>query len=59
MAAKKYEKPFHLDMPFNQALERFVQTDQSELSDTKSPRRRKQTKRKATARATRGTPVSD
>ena len=31
MTKKKREKPFHLDMSFDEALRRYVQTDQREL----------------------------
>ena len=29
----KHEKPFHLDMDFDEALRRFMQTDPQELSE--------------------------
>jgi hypothetical protein len=34
------EKPFKLDMPFKEALRRFVQTDENEIPERKKLRRR-------------------
>ena len=35
------EKPFKLDMPFKEALRRFVQTDEKELPERRKLRRKK------------------
>lgn len=40
MTAKR-EKPLGLDMPFGEALERFIQTDPAELPDNVKLRRKK------------------
>lgn len=37
------EKPFKLDMPFEEALERYVQADEKELPERKKLKRRKRT----------------
>jgi len=44
---KKREKPFHLDMGFDEALKRVAQTDPREL-----PQPKKKTRKKATGTAT-------
>lgn len=45
---KKYEKPLHLDMPFDEALRRYAQTDPRELPEkNKRKAKKKQTKRLA------------
>jgi hypothetical protein len=38
---KKREKPFHLDMSFDEALKRFVQTDPRELPNPKKAKKKK------------------
>jgi hypothetical protein len=38
---RQYQKPLHIDMPFDEALERFAQTDLEELPDNVKLRRRK------------------
>ena len=38
----KHEKRFHLDMPFDEALQRYAQTDPHELkAEKKKPEKRK------------------
>ena len=39
--AAKYQKPLHIDMPFDEALERFAGTDLGELPDDVKLRRKK------------------
>lgn len=34
MTGKKYEKPLHLDLDFDEALERFGQTDKKEVDES-------------------------
>jgi hypothetical protein len=52
MTKRKYEKPLHLDMPFDEALRRFAQTDPREIPENKKLRkagRKKRPARKFTA----------
>jgi hypothetical protein len=42
----KREKPFHLDLPFDEALRRYAQADPSEVAEQE----KKATKRRQTAR---------
>jgi hypothetical protein len=44
---KKREKPFHLDMSFDEALRRTAQTNPVELAKKKPTKKRKATTRKA------------
>ena len=38
---KKYEKPLHLDMPFDEALQRYAHTDPRELKKQPAKKRKK------------------
>ncbi len=37
----KHEKPFHLDMPFDEALRRYAQTEPRELQKSKEKKLKK------------------
>jgi hypothetical protein len=52
MSKEKYEKPFALDMPFGEALERLAQTDPHELSASKKNKTGRK-KRKPSSRGPR------
>jgi hypothetical protein len=47
MATRQYEKPLHLDLPFNQALARFAQTNPKEVVSAKPKKTALAKKRKA------------
>jgi len=49
----KREKPFHLDMPFDEALRRYTQADPREVSE-----REKKAKKQRQKRATKSATVS-
>lgn len=40
MTGKKHEKPLHLDMPFEEALERLAQTEPREMPDPKKRKKK-------------------
>lgn len=41
----KHEKPFHLDMSFDEALKRFAQTDPAELDEPAKAKKAERKKR--------------
>jgi hypothetical protein len=50
---KKREKPFHLDMSFDEALKRFAQTDPRELATEKNkPKKRRRSSKSSPSAAT-------
>jgi hypothetical protein len=49
MGTRQYEKPFVLDIPFDEALHRFSRTNPKELAkDGKAPKKPKASSKKAT-----------
>jgi hypothetical protein len=52
----KHEKPFHLDIPFDEALRRYAQSDPNELRDQKHKTKKREMKR-AAADQVRPTPI--
>jgi len=40
MSKGKYEEPFHLDLPFGEALERYAQTEPRELPEPKKKKKK-------------------
>lgn len=52
--ARKYEKPLHLDMPFDEALRRFGKTDPKEIPENKKLRPKKAGGKKPPARKSTG-----
>ncbi len=41
MTGREYEKPLHIDMDFEEALERFTGVDPAEIPDNKKLKRKK------------------
>jgi len=44
MAKKKYEKPFHIDMPFDEALRRYARADPHEVAEREKKAKKKRRK---------------
>jgi hypothetical protein len=47
MTGKKYEEPFHLDVSFEEAMERYAQTDPAEVTDQKKRKGKRKRSRPA------------
>jgi hypothetical protein len=49
----KHEKPFHLDMPFDEALRRYAQTDPRELAPPQEKAKKQKKRRRSLVRPAR------
>ena len=58
MMAKR-EKPFHLDMPFDEALRRYAEADPREVADREKKARRQRRKRASKSAKTPGIQTSE
>jgi hypothetical protein len=47
----KHEKPFHLDMPFDEALRRYAQADPREVAERETKAKKKRSKQPRSARS--------
>jgi hypothetical protein len=55
----KHEKPFHLDMPFDEVLRRYAQTDPREVAEREKKAKEKRKKRNRISLPSSTQPIAD